>query len=167
MGWLRFEFLNGAMGTRQCQALSGALRELRRRPTRALVLLGGRDFFSNGIHLHEIEHAAQQPGDSAADASMRNIEAMDDACLELLTMVDRLTLAVLRGNAGAGGCFLALAADAVWGHAGVVLNPHYKNMGNLYGSEYWTYTLPRRVGPEQARRITQGRLPIEIGRAHV
>jgi putative two-component system hydrogenase maturation factor HypX/HoxX len=22
---------------------------------------------------------------------------------------------------------------------GVVLNPHYKNMGNLYGSEYWTY----------------------------
>ena len=70
VGWLRFEFLNGAMGTRQCQALSGALRELRRRPTRALVLLGGRDFFSNGIHLHEIEHAAQQPGDSAADASM-------------------------------------------------------------------------------------------------
>jgi putative two-component system protein, hydrogenase maturation factor HypX/HoxX len=41
-----------------------------------------------------------------------------------------------------------------------VLNPHYKSMGNLYGSEYWTYTLPRRVGAEQARAITQGRLPI-------
>jgi len=42
----------------------------------------------------------------------------------------------------------------------VVQNPHYKNMGNLYGSEYWTYTLPRRVGAEQALRITQGRLPL-------
>ena len=24
-------------------------------------------------------------------------------------------------------------------------------MGNLYGSEYWTYTLPRRVGEARAR----------------
>jgi putative two-component system hydrogenase maturation factor HypX/HoxX len=46
----------------------------------------------------------------------------------------------------------------------VVLNPHYKNMGNLYGSEYWTYTLPRRVGEpraaEVAKRVMQGRLPM-------
>jgi putative two-component system hydrogenase maturation factor HypX/HoxX len=34
----------------------------------------------------------------------------------------------------------------VWARRGVVLNPHYKNMGNLYGSEYWSYLLPRRVG---------------------
>ena len=40
-----------------------------------------------------------------------------------------------------------------------MLNPHYKNMGNLYGSEYWTYVLPRRVG-NAALRITQGRLPL-------
>jgi len=26
--------------------------------------------------------------------------------------------------------------------SGVVLNPHYRSMGELYGSEYWTYTLP-------------------------
>jgi putative two-component system hydrogenase maturation factor HypX/HoxX len=160
VGWLRFDFHNGAMGTRQCLRLRDALRELRGRDTRVLVLAGGQDFFSNGIHLHEIEHFAGQPGDSAAAASMRNIEAMDEACLELLTLTDRLTVAALRGNAGAGGCFLALAADQVWAHGGVVLNPHYKNMGNLYGSEYWTFTLPRRVGPERARAITQGRLPI-------
>jgi putative two-component system hydrogenase maturation factor HypX/HoxX len=30
--------------------------------------------------------------------------------------------------------------------AGAVLNPHYRLMG-LHGSEYWTYTLPRRVVP--------------------
>ncbi|TVP89007.1 MAG: hydrogenase maturation protein, partial [Thioalkalivibrio sp.] len=35
-----------------------------------------------------------------------------------------------------------------------------KNMGNLYGSEYWTYLLPRRVGPEAARNIMGNRLPI-------
>ena len=33
-------------------------------------------------------------------------------------------------------------------------------MGNLYGSEYWTYLLPRRVGADAARAITQSRLPI-------
>ena len=33
-------------------------------------------------------------------------------------------------------------------------------MGKLYGSEYWTYLLPRRVGQERALAITQNRLPI-------
>jgi putative two-component system hydrogenase maturation factor HypX/HoxX len=33
-------------------------------------------------------------------------------------------------------------------------------MGNLYGSEYWTYLLPRRVAPEDVQRITEGRQPV-------
>ncbi len=165
VGWLEFPFHNGAMSTRQCQRLQAALQDLRLRPTQVLVLAGGPDFFSNGIHLHDIESHADQPGDSAADASWRNIHAMNDAALEVLTLTDRLTVSALRGNAGAGGCFLALAADEVWAHGGVVMNPHYKNMGNLYGSEYWTYTLPRRVGDEQARRIMQGRLPMGAAEA--
>jgi putative two-component system hydrogenase maturation factor HypX/HoxX len=36
----------------------------------------------------------------------------------------------------------------------VVLNPYYRHMGGLYGSEYWTYLLPRRVGLEMAARLT-------------
>jgi putative two-component system protein, hydrogenase maturation factor HypX/HoxX len=36
----------------------------------------------------------------------------------------------------------------------VVVNPYYRHMGGLYGSEYWTYLLPRRVGPETADRLT-------------
>jgi putative two-component system hydrogenase maturation factor HypX/HoxX len=164
VGWLEFDFHNGAMSTRQCERLRDALEFARGRPTGVLVLAGGAGFFSNGIHLHDIEAAADQPGDSAADASWRNIEAIDDVTLAILDLTDRLVVATLRGNAGAGGCFLALAADEVWAHGGVVLNPHYKNMGNLYGSEYWTYLLPRRVGgrPDEGlcRRITQGRLPI-------
>ena len=49
---------------------------------------------------------------------------------------------------------MALAADRVYARDGVVLNPHYKGMGGLYGSEYWTYTLPRRVGTRTALELT-------------
>jgi putative two-component system hydrogenase maturation factor HypX/HoxX len=160
VGWLDFEFHNGAMSERQCLRLRDALRWVRTRSTQVLVLAGGQEFFSNGIHLHDIEAAQRVAGDSAADASMRNINAMDDVALEVLTLTDRITVAALHGNAGAGGCFLALAADVVWAHAGVVLNPHYKNMGNLYGSEYWTYSLPRRIGDAASRALMQERLPL-------
>jgi len=160
VGWLDFDFHNGAMSERQCLRLRDALRWVRTRPTQVLVLAGGQEFFSNGIHLHDIEAAQRVAGDSAADASWRNINAMDDAALEVLTLTDRITIAALHGNAGAGGCFLALAADVVWAHAGVVLNPHYKNMGNLYGSEYWTYSLPRRIGEAASRALMQERLPL-------
>jgi putative two-component system hydrogenase maturation factor HypX/HoxX len=35
-------------------------------------------------------------------------------------------------------------------------------MGNLYGSEYWTYLLPRRVTPGQARAVIASRLPVGV-----
>jgi putative two-component system hydrogenase maturation factor HypX/HoxX len=133
---------------------------VRERDTQVLLLLGGEGFFSNGIDLNSIEAAAHRPGDSAADASWRNIQAMNDVALGVLQTTDRLTVSVLRGNAGAGGAFLALAADQVWAHGGVVLNPHYKNMGNLYGSEYWTYLLPRRLGEAGAKDLMAQRLPL-------
>ncbi|QID16869.1 hydrogenase maturation protein [Nitrogeniibacter mangrovi] len=155
VGFLRFDFYNGAMSTDQCRRLQAAIETAGRRPTRVLVLEGGADFWSNGIHLNRIEAAA-----SPADASWANINAMDDVCLALLSLTDKLTVAALRGNAGAGGCFLALAADRVWAREGVVLNPHYKNMGNLFGSEYWTYLLPRRVGEARAQAIMADRLPL-------
>jgi putative two-component system hydrogenase maturation factor HypX/HoxX len=109
----------------------------------------GADFWSNGIHLNVIEAASLDDG-SPADESWNNINAMNDLALELINSGDQITIAALGGNAGAGGCFLARAADRVWVRDGVMQNPHYKNMGNLYGSEYWTYLLPRRVG-DQAR----------------
>ena len=164
VGWLRFAFHNGAMDSAQCARLLQALRHARARPTRVLVLAGGEDHFCHGIHLHAIE-AVQAAGGSAADESWRNIQAIDDVVLELLTLTDRLTVSALQGDAGAGGAFLAMAADEVWAHEAVILNPHYKNMGNLYGSEYWTYVLPRRVGAERAQRITQGRLPLGVREA--
>jgi putative two-component system hydrogenase maturation factor HypX/HoxX len=60
---------------------------------------------------------------------------------------------------------LALTADCVLGRSGIVLNPHYRNMGNLYGSEYWTYLLPRRVGAAKARALMARRLPLGMQEA--
>ncbi len=146
------------MSTRLCRQLLAALEAAAARPTRVLVLEGGRDFWSNGIHLNVIEAAA-----SAADESWRNIEAIDDVAERIVRIEDKLTVAALRGNAGAGGAFLALAADRVWMRPGVVLNFHYRNMGNLYGSELWTYTLPRRVGADAVARVMDARQPL-LGR---
>ena len=155
VGCLHFDFYNGAMGTAACERLLAAYQQARSRPTRIIVFMGGPDFFSNGLDLNLIE-AAVNP----ADESWRNISAMDDLCQAILETGNHLTVSALQGNAGAGGAFLALAADLVWARNGIILNPHYKNMGNLYGSEYWTYRLPRRVGEDEARKIMQHRLPL-------
>jgi putative two-component system hydrogenase maturation factor HypX/HoxX len=157
VGYLHFPFYNGAMGTAQCDALRRAYAYARSRPTRVIVLTGGPDFWSNGIHLNLIE-ADPHP----AEESWRNINAMDDLVRDIIVTDRQLTIAALQGNAGAGGVFLALAADQVCARDGVILNPHYKAMGNLYGSEYWTYLLPRRVSPEQARAVTASRLPVGV-----
>jgi putative two-component system hydrogenase maturation factor HypX/HoxX len=53
---------------------------------------------------------------------------------------------------------LGLGADIVAARDQIVLNPYY-DMG-LYGSELHTYTLPRRVGPEQAQRLIDDKLPV-------
>ena len=159
LGLLSFEFYNGAMSSSQCDRLRTALRWAKQRPTRVLLLMGGSDFWSNGIHLNVIE-AASLNGGSAADESWRNINAINDLALELINTEQQITVAALGGNAGAGGCFLARACDLVWAREAVLLNPHYKNMGNLYGSEYWSYLLPRRVGMETAQAIMRDRQPL-------
>jgi len=155
VGFLSFEFYNGAMSTAQCVRLSDAFRWATTRPTKVIVLRGGGDFWSNGIHLSTIE-AAESP----ADESWANINAIDDLAEAILRCETQLTIAAVGGNAGAGGCFLARAADLVWVRNGVMLNPHYKNMGNLFGSEFWTYLLPPRVGEEGAKAIMRHRLPM-------
>ena len=154
IGYLSFDFYNGAMSTAQCYRLRDAFLYARSRPTRVIVLLGGCDFWSNGIDLNAIEASADP-----AEESWRNINAIDDLIVEILGTTCHLVIAGLRGNAGAGGAMLALAADRVYATSGVVLNPHYRSMG-LYGSEYWTYTLPRRVGQKRALELTELCQPI-------
>ena len=153
-GYLEFSFPGGAMSTGQCRRLLAAYRHAQARPVKVIVLGPPRDFFGNGIHLNVIQAAA----DPAAE-SWRNINAIDDLVHAILTNTGQLTVAALAGNAAAGGLMLALAADQVWCRSGAVLNPHYRLMG-LHGSEYWTYTLPRRVGAAEAARLTQACLPV-------
>ncbi|WP_314177404.1 hydrogenase maturation protein [Streptomyces winkii] len=158
-GFLWFSFPGGAMSTGQCRRLLAAYRHALERPTRVLVFGSPRDFFSNGIHLGVIE-AAHDPGAE----SWANINAMDDLVEAVLRTTDRLVVAALGGNAAAGGVMLALAADEVWCRRGAVLNPHYRLMG-LYGSEYWTYSLPRRVGPATAERLMREARPMSASAA--
>lgn len=159
-GLLHFDFLNGAMSTTNCERLLAAYRHAQQRPTRAIVLCGGGDFWSNGIDLNAIEAAADP-----AEESWRNILAMNALVRAVATTQDKLVICALQGNAGAGGVTLALAADRVYARSGVVLNPHYKRMGGLYGSEFWTYLLPRRVGEATARHLTDALQPVGTARA--
>ena len=129
------------------------LAEVKRRPIKVIALLGGEEFWSNGIHLNCIEAAT-----SSAAESWANINAMNDVVEEIIRTDRQQTVAVLRANAGAGGAVMAAACDHVWIRSGVVLNVHYQTMG-LYGSEYWTYVLPKRVGSVNARRLIHGCMP--------
>ena len=119
--------------------------------------MGGTDYFSNGIHLNVIEAAEDQAGES-----WRNLQAINDLVREIIETDYQLVISALRGDAGAGGVPLALAADHVVARRDVVLNPYYQHMGGLYGSEYWTYLLPRRVGP--ATRGTADQRAVHSGR---
>ncbi len=159
VGYVYFEFYNGAMSTERCRMLRDAYVAARERPTKVIVLMGGRDLWSNGIDLNAIEAAA-----SPEQESWANINAMNDLVHEIITTASHWVSAALAGNAGAGGVTLALAADDVCARTGIVLNPYYKRMG-LYGSEYWTYLLPRRVGDERALELTENCLPIGTRRA--
>ena len=161
VAYVSFDFYNGAMNTEQCHDLLARLRELRHRnDVRVIALLGGDDFWSNGIHLNCIQ-AAVDP----ARESWRNINAIDDIVQEIISMTNKLTVAALRNNAGAGGAIMPLACDKVLARDGVVLNPHYLTMG-LFGSEYWTYLLPKRVGDSKAKELIESCMPVLASQAH-
>lgn len=159
VAYVYFDFYNGAANTEQCQRLVSCLQEVKAGPSKVVVLMGGENFFSNGIHLNTIEAAA----DPALE-SWLNINAIDDVVKEIIHSPNQVFLAALRNNAGAGGAIVALACDKIIGREGVVLNPHYQNMG-LFGSEYWTYLLPKRVGSELAALITQQCQPMLMAEA--
>ena len=161
VAYLYFEFYNGAMSTEQCERLTAAFKEVSKRANiKVIVLMGGRDFWSNGIHLNVIE-AAQDP----AEESWRNINAINGFVKSVINCTDHMVISAMHGSAGAGGVMMALAADKVLAREDIILNPHYKSMGGLYGSEYWTYLLPKKVGDTLAQELTDACLPISATRA--
>ena len=156
---VNFNFYNGAMNTGQCRRLEAALEQIERDDRcKVVILKGGYNFFSNGIHLNTIESAPDQ-----AEESWQNINAINDVVRRVFQS-RKVVVSALRGNAGAGGLMLALASDVVVAREGVVLNPHYKLM-NLYGSEYHTYFLQERVGQHKAQELLHKAQPISSSQA--
>jgi putative two-component system hydrogenase maturation factor HypX/HoxX len=152
---IHFNFHNGAMSTSQCRRLTKVIREVGANDNvNIVVLMGGHDYFSNGIHLNVIE-AAENP----AQESWENINAINDVVMAVMSISNKITVSAIQGNAGAGGVMMALGADYVFTQRAVVLNPHYKSMF-LYGSEYWTFNLPKRVGKEKAIELTESMQPL-------
>ncbi|MCO8277131.1 enoyl-CoA hydratase-related protein [Actinoplanes sp. TRM 88003] len=158
IGWLTFDFHNGAMAPGHCRRLLAGLRHATGQDTEVLVLRGGTDTFSNGIHLNVIEASSDPAGSAWA-----NIRAINDVCREIITCTKQVVVAAYAGSAGAGGVMLGLGADLVAARAGIVLNPYYE-MG-LYGSELHTFTLPRRVGADEAQRLVDDKLPVSAEQA--
>ncbi len=155
VAYLCFNFHNGALSSAQCIRLKYAVDYLKEK-CKVLVLVGGMDFFSNGIHLNILEDSQKQGEDGWA-----NINAMNDLIKSILFADEIVTVASLARNAGAGGVFMALACDYVVSKEGVVLNPHYETLG-LTGSEYHTFTLPKRVGKDKANELLKSCMPISV-----
>ncbi|MFN3599535.1 MAG: hypothetical protein ACK4VK_07390 [Aquificaceae bacterium] len=49
---IEFNFYNGAMSTEQCERLLQVVKYAKELPVKALLLLGGEAFFSNGMNLN-------------------------------------------------------------------------------------------------------------------
>jgi putative two-component system protein, hydrogenase maturation factor HypX/HoxX len=105
-----------------------------------LVFVGSKRNWSNGIHLNVIEHSAKPE-----EEAWNNIVAINKIVKRIYKISDKITISAMQTNAGAGGVYLALATDYCFGKEGIVLNPHYKNMG-LYGSELHTATAAAKFG---------------------
>jgi putative two-component system hydrogenase maturation factor HypX/HoxX len=158
VAYLCFNFHNGAMTSEQCIKLKYAFDYIKE-SAKVVVLIGAEEFFSNGIHLNVLEDSKKQGEDGWS-----NINAMNDVVKSIIFADEVITVASLHKNAGAGGVFLALACDYVVASDATVLNPHYKTLG-LSGSEYHTYTLPKRVGSDRAKEMLEACLPISATKA--
>jgi putative two-component system hydrogenase maturation factor HypX/HoxX len=158
VAYLCFNFHNGAMTSEQCIRLKYAFDYIKE-DAKVVVLIGAEEFFSNGIHLNVLEDSKKQGEDGWS-----NINAMNDVVKSIIFSDEVITVASLHKNAGAGGVFLALACDYIVASDATVLNPHYKTLG-LSGSEYHTYSLPKRVGQEKAKELLEACLPLSTNKA--
>ncbi|KAL4230904.1 hypothetical protein ACF0H5_011279 [Mactra antiquata] len=155
-----FDFYNGAMDRQQGKRLKETLSRVNNMDdVKVVVLMGGDRFFSTGINLCVIEGSPNKQVEAWA-----NINAINDVIESFVNMTNKTTIAVVRGNAGAGGVMMAAACDVVLSHEGAILTPSYKTM-NLFGSEYWTYFLPRRVGHDTAKNLIDCTNPLSANEA--
>ncbi|GAK63384.1 formyl transferase domain-containing protein [Moesziomyces antarcticus] len=155
VAYVHADFYNGAFSTTQCEILLAAIQWTLEVPgLKAIVMLGGPGYFSNGIALNVIEGSPDPSAEGWA-----NINAIDDCVQALLAPRGIVTFAAMRGNAAAGGLAMATAADFVICAESAVLNPHYRGLG-LFGSEWHTYSWYERCGSRVAAKFAREMLPM-------
>lgn len=155
VAYIHADFYNGAFSTTQCEILLEAIHWTLKVPDlKAVVMLGGPGYFSNGIALNVIEGSSDPSAEGWA-----NINAIDDCVQALLAPKGVVTFAAMRGNAAAGGLAMATAADIVISAESAVLNPHYRGLG-LFGSEWHTYSWYERCGSRVAAKFAREMLPM-------
>ena len=142
VGYLSFDFYNGAMSTSQCTRLRDAFLHARRaRPGSSCCWVAR---FLVERYPSQYDRGERQSGHGIlAEHQCDRRSHLRDPQHHVPSRHRRVAR-----QRRAGGAMLALAADHIYARSGVVLNPHYRSMGDLYGSEYWTYTLPRLVGAD-------------------
>lgn len=67
--------------------------------------------FIPGIHLCVIENSLEK-----SEEAWRNINGIDDVIKTIANFKNKVSVAVMRGNAGAGGAMLAAACDLTFTH---------------------------------------------------
>ena len=160
IAYVHADFYNGAFSTTQCEILLEAIQWTLTVPgLKAIVMLGGPGYFSNGIALNVIEGS-----DDPSAEGWANINAIDDCVQALLAPRGIVTFAAMRGNAAAGGLAMATAADYVICAESAVLNPHYRGLG-LFGSEWHTYSWYERCGARVAAKFAREMLPMSSSEA--
>ena len=117
VAYIHSPFHNGGMSTEQCRFLLSVYQHVATLAVKVIVLMGGEDFWSNGIHLNHIEAATHQ-----AVESWFNINAIDNLIYQIIITLDKLTISAVAGNAGAGRAILAIASDKVFAREGVIFN---------------------------------------------
>ena len=150
VGYLHFDFYNGAMSTEQCRRLHQAYLFARSRARRS----SSRSWAAATSSPTASTSTSSRPPTTRPRNRGATYARSNDLVREIIETDSHVVLSALGGDAAAGGVPLALAADHVVAREDVVLNPYYQHMGGLYGSEYWTYLLPRRVGAELTARLT-------------
>ena len=76
--------------------------------------------YFTGIHLCAIEN-----GENTTKEAMENINKINDVILAISELRDKVTIAILRGNAGAGGEMLSAACDIVLSHPVRIIREFY------------------------------------------
>jgi 2-(1,2-epoxy-1,2-dihydrophenyl)acetyl-CoA isomerase len=145
----RPESLN-ALTSEVGQEFQSAVRELRERGARAVILTGAGRAFCAGGDLREMRKIAERDG--RADAFFDEPLRLLNECILLIRQTPLPFIAAVNGAASGGGCNFALACDLVIAGESARFNQAFIKIG-LSPDCGGTFILPRLVGWKRAAQL--------------